>query len=133
MRAALVDAGVTPPEITYLNLHGTGTAQNDLIESLATARVFGESPPCSSAKSLVGHTLGAAGAMEAGFCWLVVSDGSEGQLSLIPHVYDGKLDPKLPGVRLATKGMRVAAGPVLTNSFGFGGNNCSLVLGRETA
>ena len=133
MRAALADAGVTPPEIRYLNLHGTGTAQNDLIESLATARVFGVSPPCSSTKSLVGHTLGAAGAMEAGFCWLVLSDESEGQIPLIPHVYDGKLDPKLPGVRLATKGMRVAAGPVLTNSFGFGGNNCSLVLDRESA
>jgi 3-oxoacyl-[acyl-carrier-protein] synthase I len=133
MRAALLDAGLSPPEIAYLNLHGTGTAQNDLIESLATARVFGESPPCSSTKSLVGHTLGAAGAMEAGFCWLVLADESEGELPLIPHVYDGMLDPKLPGVRLATKGMRVAAGPVLTNSFGFGGNNCSLVLGRESA
>jgi len=133
MRAALADAGLLPPEIAYLNLHGTGTAQNDLIESLATARVFGESPPCSSTKSLVGHTLGAAGAMEAGFCWLVLADESEGQLPLIPHVYDGMLDPKLPGVRLATKGMRVAAGPVLSNSFGFGGNNCSLVLDRESA
>lgn len=133
MRAALADAGLSPPEIAYLNLHGTGTAQNDLIESLATARVFGESPPCSSTKSLVGHTLGAAGAMEAGFCWLVLADESEGELPLIPHVYDGMLDPKLPGVRLATKGMRVAAGPILSNSFGFGGNNCSLVLGRESA
>jgi 3-oxoacyl-[acyl-carrier-protein] synthase-1 len=133
MRAALADAGVTPDEIAYLNLHGTGTAQNDLMESLATARVFGESPPCSSTKSLVGHTLGAAGAMEAGFCWLVLANESAGEIPLLPHVYDGRLDPKLPGVRLATKGMRVAAGPVLTNSFGFGGNNCSLVLGREGA
>jgi 3-oxoacyl-[acyl-carrier-protein] synthase-1 len=133
MRAALADAGAAPAEIAYLNLHGTGTAQNDLMESLAIARVFGESPPCSSTKPLVGHTLGAAGAMEAGFCWLVLAEASEGQLSLPPHVYDGRLDPKLPALRLATKGMRVAAGPVLTNSFGFGGNNCSLVLAREGA
>jgi len=133
MRAALADAGLGPAEIAYLNLHGTGTVQNDLMESLATARVFGESPPCSSTKSLVGHTLGAAGAMEAGFCWLVLANGSEGEIPLPPHVYDGRLDPKLPGVRLATKGQRVGAGPVLTNSFGFGGNNCSLVLGQEDA
>jgi 3-oxoacyl-[acyl-carrier-protein] synthase-1 len=133
MRSALSDADLTPSEIRYLNLHGTGTPQNDLMESLAIARVFAESPPCSSTKSLVGHTLGAAGAMEAGFCWLVANDEAEGRISLIPHVFDGQLDPKLPGMRLATKGMRVAAGPVLSNSFGFGGNNCSLVLGRESA
>jgi 3-oxoacyl-[acyl-carrier-protein] synthase-1 len=133
MRAALADAGLTPPEIAYLNLHGTGTAQNDLMESLAISRVFGESPPCSSTKSLVGHTLGAAGAMEAGFCWLVVSEESEGRISPLPHVWDGQLDPKLLGLRLSPRGLRIAAGPVLTNSFGFGGNNCSLVLGREHA
>lgn len=133
MRAALADAGVTPGEISYLNLHGTGTAQNDLMEAIATARVFGESPPCSSTKPLVGHTLGAAGAMEAGFCWLVLAEEAGGQLCLPPHIYDGQLDPTLPGMRLATRGMRVATGPVLTNSFGFGGNNCSLVLGREPA
>jgi 3-oxoacyl-[acyl-carrier-protein] synthase-1 len=133
MRNALGDACLTPPEIRYLNLHGTGTPQNDLMESLAISRVFGESPPCSSTKSLVGHTLGAAGAMEAGFCWLVAAEESEGRISLIPHVYDGQLDPKLSRLRLATKDLRVAAGPVLTNSFGFGGNNCSLVLGRESA
>jgi 3-oxoacyl-[acyl-carrier-protein] synthase-1 len=133
MRAALADAGTAPAEIVYLNLHGTGTPQNDLMESRAIARVFGDPPPCSSTKSLVGHTLGAAGAMEAGFCWLVLHDESEGQIPLIPHAYDGQRDPGLPAARLATKGMRVAAGPVLTNSFGFGGNNCSLVLDRETA
>ena len=131
MRAALADAGLDPAGIAYLNLHGTGTPQNDLMESLAIARVFGESPPCSSTKSLVGHTLGAAGAMEAGFCWLSLANESDGEIPLPPHVYDGRLDPKLSGLRLATKGMRAPAGPVLTNSFGFGGNNCTLVLGRE--
>jgi len=133
MRAALSDAGVAPAEIAYLNLHGTGTPQNDLTEARAIARVFADPPPQSSTKPLVGHTLGAAGAMEAGFCWLMLSERSGGELALIPHVYDGRLDPQLPGARLATKGMRVAAGPVLTNSFGFGGNNCALVLAREGA
>jgi 3-oxoacyl-[acyl-carrier-protein] synthase-1 len=133
MRAALADAGVAPAEIAYLNLHGTGTPLNDLMECSAIARVFGDPPPTSSSKSLVGHTLGAAGAMEAGFCWLVLRAESEGRIPLIPHVYDGALDPKLAAPHLATRGMRVAAGPVLSNSFGFGGNNCSLVLGREAA
>jgi 3-oxoacyl-[acyl-carrier-protein] synthase-1 len=133
MRAALADAGVAPAEIAYLNLHGTGTPQNDVMEARAIARVFAEPPPQSSTKPLVGHTLGAAGAMEAAFCWLMLAERADGELALIPHVYDGRLDPQLPGARLATKGMRVAAGPVLTNSFGFGGNNCTLVLAREGA
>jgi 3-oxoacyl-[acyl-carrier-protein] synthase-1 len=133
MRAALADAGVAPGEVAYLNLHGTGTPLNDLMECRAIARVFGDPPPCSSTKPLVGHTLGAAGAMEAAFCWLVLHERCEGRIPLIPHVFDGRLDPDLPGARLATKGMHVAAGPVLTNSFGFGGNNCSLVLDRAAA
>ena len=74
MRGALADAGMRPAEIAYLNLHGTGTSLNDRMESSAISRVFGVSPPCSSTKSLVGHTLGAAGAMEAGFCWLVLRE-----------------------------------------------------------
>lgn len=133
MRAALADAGALPAAIAYLNLHGTGTAQNDLTESLAVARVFERPPLCSSTKSLVGHTLGAAGAMEAGFCWLALANESAGRLPVIPHVFDGELDPKLAGLRLAARDLEVAAGPVLTNSFGFGGNNCSLVLDRERA
>ena len=133
MRAALADSGTAPSEIAYLNLHGTGTPLNDLMECSAIARVFGDPPPTSSTKSLVGHTLGAAGAMEAAFCWLALRDERAGTIPLIPHVYDGELDPKLPPVNLAVRGQRVAAGPVLSNSFGFGGNNCSLVLGRESA
>src|SRR5262249_17975708 len=120
-------------EIAYLNLHGTGTPLNDLMECSAVARVFGDPPPTSSSKPLVGHTLGAAGAMEAAFCWLALRDGREGPIPLIPHVFDGERDPEPPAVTLAGRGARVAAGPVLSNSFGFGGNNCSLVLGREAA
>jgi 3-oxoacyl-[acyl-carrier-protein] synthase-1 len=133
MRAALADAGTAPSEIAYLNLHGTGTPLNDLMECAAIGRVFGDPPPMSSTKPLVGHTLGAAGAMEAAFCWLALRDERAGTIPLIPHVYDGVLDPKLPPVHLAARGERVAAGPVLSNSFGFGGNNCSLVLGAEPA
>jgi 3-oxoacyl-[acyl-carrier-protein] synthase-1 len=134
MRSALRDAGLSPAEIAYVNLHGTGTPLNDAMESAAVVRVFGEEVPASSTKALVGHTLGAAGAMEAGFCWMMLDRAREGQLTLLPHVWDGRPDPGLPRLRLVDKGERVAvkgAVHVLTNSFGFGGNNCSLVLGGD--
>ena len=72
MRGALADAGLSPDAIAYLNLHGTGTPLNDKMECLAVERVFGRALPVSSTKPLVGHTLGAAGAIEAAFCWLVL-------------------------------------------------------------
>jgi 3-oxoacyl-[acyl-carrier-protein] synthase-1 len=128
MRAALRDADLTPDAIAYLNLHGTGTVLNDAMECSAIARTFPKPLPCSSTKSLVGHTLGAAGALEAGFCWLMLNAREGDEITLIPHVYDGDFDPALPAIPLATKGMRVPAGPLMSNSFGFGGNNCSLIL-----
>jgi len=128
MRAALADAEMAPEAIAYLNLHGTGTPLNDAMECAAIARVFPRPPACSSTKSLVGHTLGAAGAMEAGFCWLVLRAGSADGLSPIPHAYDGRRDPALPALPLVDKGLRVPAGAVMSNSFGFGGNNCTLIL-----
>jgi 3-oxoacyl-[acyl-carrier-protein] synthase I len=134
MRGALRDAGLAPAEIAYVNLHGTGTPLNDAMESAAVVRVFGEEVPASSTKALIGHTLGAAGAMEAGFCWMMLARASEGQVALLPHVWDGRRDPALARLRLVDKGERVRVkGRVhlLTNSFGFGGNNCALVLGGE--
>ncbi len=134
MRHALADAGLAPADVAYVNLHGTGTPLNDAMESAAVVRVFGESTPCSSTKALVGHTLGAAGAMEAAFCWLALAESEAGELALLPHVWDGRRDPALAKLRLADKGERaVARGAMhlLTNSFGFGGNNCTLILGRD--
>jgi 3-oxoacyl-[acyl-carrier-protein] synthase-1 len=133
MRGALADAGIQPEEIAYLNLHGTGTGLNDSMESSAIARVFSVSPPCSSTKSLVGHTLGAAGAMEAGFCWLVLQRSSGAELALIPHAYDGQQDPELGSIKLVGAETQVPRGPVMTNSFGFGGNNCTLILAGRPA
>ena len=133
MRNALADAGIGPEAIAYLNLHGTGTPLNDAMECAAVSRVLGTAVPCSSTKPVVGHTLGAAGAMEAGFCWLALRAAAGGYLALPPHVWDGARDPALPPLRLASPGERVAVGSapvVMTNSFGFGGNNCTLVLGR---
>jgi 3-oxoacyl-[acyl-carrier-protein] synthase-1 len=134
MRFALRDAGLDPSQVAYVNLHGTGTPLNDAMESGAVVRVFGEEVPASSTKALVGHTLGAAGAMEAGFCWMLLDRAREGQVPLPPHVWDGRRDPALARLRLVDKGERArVAGRahLLTNSFGFGGNNCALVLGRE--
>ena len=76
-------------------------------------------------------TTSPVGSVVSSTFWLVLANESEGRLALPPHAFDGRLDPKLSALRLATRGMRVATGPLLTNSFGFGGNNCSLVLGRE--
>jgi 3-oxoacyl-(acyl-carrier-protein) synthase len=71
--------------------------------------------------------------MEAGFCWLVLQQASAGEISLIPHAFDGQLDPELLGLSLAGPGQQAPAGPVMTNSFGFGGNNCTLILARRPA
>jgi 3-oxoacyl-[acyl-carrier-protein] synthase I len=133
MRGALADAGLAPDAIAYLNLHGTGTPLNDAMECQAVARVFGTALPVSSTKPLVGHTLGAAGALEAAFCWLMLENSRGGVLELPPHCFDGVRDPELPAVHLVAKGESVRPGSalrVMTNSFGFGGNNCTLVLER---
>ncbi|TMA35138.1 MAG: beta-ketoacyl-ACP synthase [Deltaproteobacteria bacterium] len=134
MRGALEDAGLGPDAIAYLNLHGTGTPLNDKMECLAVERVFGRALPVSSTKPLVGHTLGAAGAIEAAFCWLVLDRAQSGALALPPHWWDGEGDAELPALHLVQKGETAhprSAPRVMTNSFGFGGNNCTLVLGRD--
>lgn len=127
MRGALERAGITPQQVDYLNLHGTGTPHNDRMEALAVGALFADSPPCSSTKALTGHTLGAAGALEAAFCWLALAHGR-----LPRHVYDGTYDPEL--VPLALVDDDTPARPprhALSNSFAFGGNNASLLLSRE--
>jgi 3-oxoacyl-[acyl-carrier-protein] synthase-1 len=134
MRDALADAGLAPGALAYLNLHGTATPLNDTMECQAVARVFGLELPVSSTKPLVGHTLGAAGALEAAFCWLMLDRSEGGRLELPPHCFDGERDPEIPAVHLVGKGESVRPGPhlaVMTNSFGFGGNNCTLVLERS--
>jgi 3-oxoacyl-[acyl-carrier-protein] synthase-1 len=134
MRSALADAALEPRDIAYVNLHGTGTPQNDKVESAAVERVFGRGIPCSSTKPLVGHTLGASGALEAAFCWMILSRREGERLLLPPHRWDGCPDPELAALSLADSGASASvAGPaaVVSNSFGFGGSNCALVLGEE--
>lgn len=134
MAACLADSNLQAEEVAYLNLHGTGTPQNDAMESAAVERLFGARIPCSSTKPLVGHTLGASGAIEAAFCWLVLANRDGDQLALPPHIYDGQQDPALPPLALVSTGDRApveARATVMSNSFGFGGSNCSLVLAES--
>lgn len=128
MREALASAGLPVSAIDYINLHGTATEQNDRMESLAVARVFGANIPCGSTKSLTGHTLGAAGALEAAFCYLALLR-DDGQLPR--QLWDGVPDPEL--ATLTQLGACAAGRPVhraMSNSFAFGGNNISLILER---
>lgn len=134
MRSALKDAGLKPSDIDYVNLHGTATPKNDAMESRAVCAVFeGNLPPCSSTKPLTGHALGAAGAIEAAFCVLLLSEGNRG---LPPQVWDGIADandPQLPLVPMPSKKAQADQRPirhVMSNSFAFGGSNASLIFSR---
>jgi 3-oxoacyl-[acyl-carrier-protein] synthase-1 len=136
MRGALADAGLSAADVAYLNLHGTGTRLNDAMESRAVAEVLGCETPCSSTKPLVGHCLGAAGAIELALCWLALAHRDDDALPLLPHVWDGVADPELAPIRLTGAGESAPAGPgkvLMSNSFGFGGNNCTLLVGEARA
>lgn len=123
MHKALASAKLQPGQIGYLNLHGTATQHNDAMESLAVASLFPQGVPCSSTKPISGHTLGAAGALEAAFCWLSLAHGR-----LPPHVWDGQADPALPALRWAQTGELLEKRCLMSNSFAFGGNNVSLII-----
>ena len=131
MQNALRHAGIDAAQIDYINLHGTATEHNDSMESLAVAATFGQTVPCSSTKSLTGHTLAAAGALEAAFCWLSLTD-ARAERRLPPHIWDREADPALPPLAFVNVGDHLpAAGRryLMSNSFAFGGNNSSLILG----
>jgi 3-oxoacyl-[acyl-carrier-protein] synthase-1 len=131
MRKALGRANLQPEQIAYLNLHGTATQHNDAMESLAVATLFPAGVPCSSSKPMTGHTLGAAGALEAAFCWLSLSADNR-EHALPPHVWDGQPDPELPPLQWVTPATRltsIAPRYLMSNSFAFGGNNVSLIIG----
>jgi 3-oxoacyl-[acyl-carrier-protein] synthase-1 len=131
MQNALKDAGKTPAQIDYLNLHGTATVLNDAMESKAVNAVFGPKVAASSSKGMTGHTLGAAAALELAFCWLLLTQDDE-QGALIPNVNDDEPDTALPALNLVKKnetlGRRIKI--CQSNSFAFGGNNLSIVVER---
>lgn len=126
MAAALRSAGLTEGDIDYINLHGTSTPANDAAEGKAVCALFGNNVPCSSTKGATGHTLGAAGAVEAVICALALT---EGFLPGSPGTEE--LDPSIP-VDYVLQTRDGQPRRALTNSFGFGGSNCSLILGVAT-
>ena len=128
MHKALRRASLQASQIGYLNLHGTATRHNDAMESHAVTQVFPQGVPCSSTKPMTGHTLGAAGALEAAFCWLSLTHGN----LLPPHVWDGQGDPALAPLNWVTPGQTLTSTQqrcLMSNSFAFGGNNVSLIIG----
>ena len=122
MRQALERAGIEPSTVDYVNAHGTATPANDRAEDRALVRLFGKSVPVSSTKGFTGHTLGAAGIIESIVCFLALEHG------FIPATLNtSAIEPGLESqIVLETRGARVRH--TLTNSFGFGGSNCSLVF-----
>ncbi len=123
MEAALRSAGLAPSDIDYINLHGTATPANDAAEGKAVAALFGDRVPGNSTKGATGHTLGAAGAIEALICAIALTDG---RVPGSPGT--GALDPSIP-ILYQLQGEDRPLRHALSNSFGFGGSNCSLVLG----
>ena len=124
---ALDDAGITAGAVGYINLHGTATPLNDRVESHVVQQLFGDTVPCSSTKHLTGHTLGAAGITEAAIGMLIL------QRHLPLPAQDFSLSPRDPA--LAECGIIATSQPlerplILSNSFAFGGNNASILLGR---
>ena len=132
MEQALSRAGVAASQIDYVNLHGTATVQNDAMEAQLVHALFSDGVAVSSTKPFTGHTLGAAGAIEAGLCWLAMQDDNPAG-KLPPHLWDGEYDPALPVLNLAEPGGSLGHHLrwTLSNSFAFGGANATLVLGRE--
>src|SRR6185312_195911 len=131
IRNAIADAGLSPDDIDYINPHGTGTPENDKMEALGVTAVFGEragSIPMSSNKSMIGHTLSAAGAVEAAFTLLTLENQR-----LPPTINYQVPDPAIPLDVVPNVARDAKVTHVLSNSFGFGGQNVSLVMSREPA
>lgn len=129
---SLARAQIAGDQVEYINLHGTATVQNDAMEAAVVHRIFGDRVPVSSTKPFTGHALGAAGAIEAGLCWLAMQDDNKAG-KLPPHLWDGMADPALPPLNIAETGASLGH-PLrcaVSNSFAFGGANASLVLARE--
>lgn len=124
IRDALSAAGLRPDQIDYVNLHGTGTPSNDSAEGQAVHAVFGDMVPCSSTKAATGHTLGAAGAIEVVISLLAIRDG------FMPAGLNIKQPDPAIRIDYLTHSRQARVDHVLSNSFGFGGANASVVVGR---
>jgi 3-oxoacyl-[acyl-carrier-protein] synthase II len=131
MQYALDDAGMNPEDIDYINAHGTSTPLNDPSETAAIKSIFGEKAydiPISSTKSMTGHLLGAAGAMESIFCILAMRD------SVLPPTINYKTpDPECDLDYVPNESRELAVSTTMTNSFGFGGHNATVIYRRNNA
>ena len=129
MTQAVKMAGCSTGGVDYVNSHGTSTPAGDLAEACALDRVFGlHKPSISSTKSLTGHGIGASGVQELIYCLLMMEHGF-----ITASVNIDELDPALPDLNIVTENTRTDLQRVLTNSFGFGGTNASMLLGKGTA
>ncbi len=129
MLSALESAKLSSQDINYINLHGTGTVQNDAMEAKAVASIFSNTTPCSASKQLHGHCLGAAGALEAGLCWLLLSNENSNYpvMRLLADV-----DANIDEIFLIGENSNINKNlnHCMSNSYAFGGNNASLILSR---
>jgi 3-oxoacyl-[acyl-carrier-protein] synthase-1 len=129
MRDAITMSGLSPKDIDYINLHGTGTPLNDSMESAAIHSLFADNkPPVSSTKPVTGHALGAAGALELALCWMALVNGG-----LPAHCWDGEYDDSMPRLLFVSPGNTELPKICMSNSFAFGGCNTSLVIARKDA
>ena len=125
IQLALKDANLKPEDIDYINLHGTGTISNDLMEANAIYKVFGDKVPASSTKPLTGHCLGAAASIEAFICYQIL----KGERNLPIHKFDGEYDENLPKINLVNeKTPQKNIKTCMSTSFGFGGTNAVMIL-----
>jgi 3-oxoacyl-[acyl-carrier-protein] synthase II len=130
MELALADAGLTAADVAHVNAHGTSTQLNDAAEAEAMAKLFGlPGPPVTSVKGVLGHALGAAGALEAVAAVLTLQKGL-----IPPTVGFATQDPELPAIDIVRDEPRSwEPGPIVSNSFGFGGHNGTLIIGPGNA
>ena len=129
MEIALEKSNANADDVAYINLHGTATSLNDAMEAKAVSNVLRSDVPCSSTKTMTGHMLGAAGAVELGFLWLTLQDEySKGQLP--PHIWDGEADDEIAALNFSnlTTKRHPDKRIMLSNSFAFGGNNICVAL-----
>lgn len=128
IQLALDDAGLKAEDIDYINLHGTGTVSNDLMEANAIYKVFGDNVPASSTKPFTGHCLGAAASIEAFICYQIL----KGKRNLPIHKYDNEYDENLPKINLVnsnTENKKINT--CMSTSFGFGGTNAVVIMGNK--
>lgn len=123
MRNALADAGLSPEDVDYVNLHGTGTTYNDSMECAAVRRVFGDRIAASSTKPLTGHCLGATGAVETAVCWIALRRGR----GMPPHC-SPSVDREIAPFRVPFLGDESPVRVAMTNSFAFGGSDATVIL-----